>query len=57
MKEEKNYDLIWKILNKNGCFVSDDISDNSAFYEFVKKKKFKYYILKLNNKYIGIVFK
>ena len=39
MKEEKkNYDLIWKILNKNGCFVSDDISDNSAFYEFVKKK-------------------
>ena len=25
-------------LNKNGCFVSDDISDNSAFYEFVKKK-------------------
>ena len=36
---EKNYELIWKILRKNGCFVSDDISDNSAFYEFVISKK------------------
>ena len=54
---KKNYNLIWKILNKNGCFISDDISDNSAFYEFVTKKKLKYYILKFNRKYIGIVYK
>ena len=54
---KKNYDLIWKILKKNGCFVSDDISDNSAFYEFVNSKKANYYILNLSTKYIGIVFK
>ena len=57
MGRKKNYDLIWKILSKNGCFISDDISDNSAFYEFVTIKKINYHILKLDNKYIGIVFK
>ena len=31
----KNYKLIWSMLNKKGCFVSDDISDNSAFFDFV----------------------
>lgn len=54
---KKNYDLIWKILNKNGCFISDDISDNSAFYEFILSKKLKYYILELNNKFVGVIFK
>lgn len=54
----KNYDLIWKILNKRGCFISDDISDNSAFYDFIKKKKINFfYILKFKNKHIGIVYK
>ena len=55
--EEKNYKLIWEILNKNGCFVSDDIADNFAFYQFVNSKKLKYYVLDFNNKFIGIVFK
>ena len=54
---KKNYNLIWEILNKNGCFVSDDISDNFAFYHFVTSKKLKYYVLDYNNKFIGIVFK
>ena len=54
---KNNYDLIWKILKKNGCFVSDDISDNSAFYEFIHLKKVKFYILKLENKFVGVVFK
>jgi len=54
---KKNYDLIWKILKKNGCFISDDISDNSAFYEFVKLKKTNYHILKIGSKYVGVVFK
>ena len=53
----KNYKLIWDILNKNGCFVSDDISDNSAFYDFVVSKKLNYHILCFDNKYIGIIFK
>lgn len=53
----KNYKLIWKILKKNGCFISDDISDNSAFYEFVTLKKLNYHILSLNSKYVGIIFK
>ena len=54
---KKNYDLIWQILKKKGCFVSDDISDNSAFYEFVVSKKIKYYIIKSSSKYVGVVFK
>lgn len=54
---KKNYELIWKILRKNGCFISDDISDNSAFYEFVILKKVNYFIIKFKTKYIGIVFK
>ena len=54
---KKNYLLIWKILKKNGCFISDDISDNAAFYEFINSKKIKYFILKKGSKYIGIAFK
>lgn len=54
---KKNYDLIWKLLDKNGCFISDDISDNSAFYEFISLKKLKFYSLKLNNKFVGVIFK
>mgnify|MGYP005990917783 CR=1 FL=1 len=54
---KKNYLLIWKILKKNGCFISDDISDNAAFYEFINSKKIKYFILKKESKYIGIAFK
>jgi predicted O-methyltransferase YrrM len=54
---KKNYKLIWKILSKNGCFVSDDISDNFAFYEFVTSKKLNCYVLDFKSKYIGIVFK
>ena len=54
---KKNYKIIWKILNKNGCFISDDISDNSAFYEFVKINKLNYYILQFKDKYVGVVIK
>lgn len=54
---KKNYELVWNILKKNGCFVSDDISDNSAFYEFIKSKKINYFIIKSSSKYVGIVFK
>lgn len=54
---KKNYELIWHILKKKGCFVSDDISDNSAFYEFVTSKKKNYFIIKSSSKYVGIVFK
>ena len=54
---KKNYLLIWKLLKKNGCFISDDISDNAAFYEFIKSKKIKHYILQTGSKYVGIIFK
>lgn len=54
---KKNYKLIWKILNKRGCFISDDISDNSAFYEFVVFNKLNYYVLKFKDKYVGVVIK
>ncbi len=54
---KKNYKLIWKILSKRGCFISDDISDNSAFYEFVIFNKLNYHILKFKDKYVGVVIK
>lgn len=54
----KNYELIWKMLNKKGWFISDDISDNSAFENFVKKFKIrKYYVLQCDGKFVGIAIK
>ena len=31
----KNYPKLWKMLNKGGIFISDDISDNMSFLIFV----------------------
>ena len=58
---KKSYEILWNLLKKKGFFISDDISDNYAFINFVKKKKLiknkDYFILKFRNKYIGIAIK
>mgnify|MGYP001348129855 CR=1 FL=1 len=55
---KKNYEIIWKMLKKKGWFISDDISDNSAFESFVKNLKIKkYYVLQCDGKFVGIAIK
>ena len=58
---KRSYEILWFLLKKKGYFISDDISDNLAFLDFVRKKKLikkkNYYILKFKRKYIGIVKK
>ena len=52
-----SYSLLWESLKINGILISDDIEDNLAFYNFVNKKRIKYFFIKYNNKYIGIAKK
>lgn len=58
---KKSYEILWPLLKKGGFFISDDICDNYAFLDFVKKHKFienkNYFILKYIQKYIGIILK
>ena len=44
------YRKIWKILKKKGIFLSDDISDNTAFFDFCERKKRKPFVLKFNER-------
>lgn len=57
---KRSYKILWSLLKKGGYFISDDISDNSAFLDFVKKnliQRRNYYILRYKKKYIGIIKK
>lgn len=51
------YPIIWNNLNDNGWFISDDISDNSAFMEFCLDKNIDPIIIEYDNKYIGVIHK
>ena len=51
----RNLFLVWKHLSKDGIIICDDINDNFAFFHFVENIKKKYYVIKTNNKYIGIL--
>ena len=51
------YNKIWQNLNKNGILLSDDISDNLAFFHFCQKKKKKPFVIEFNKKYLGIAVK
>jgi predicted O-methyltransferase YrrM len=59
---DKNYDaklknllLVWKNINHNGVVICDDINDNHAFFDFTKLIKKKFYVIKTDNKYVGIL--
>ena len=52
-----SYSELYKILKKDGMFISDDIGDNYAFKNFVTNKKIKFYIVKQNKKYQGLFIK
>jgi predicted O-methyltransferase YrrM len=51
------YKKIWIALRKGGILISDDISDNLAFFNFTKTVKTKTYIVKYKNKFLGIAIK
>lgn len=49
------YPLLWKHLNSNGIFISDDINDNIAFQEFSEELGIEPIIVAFEDKYIGII--
>ena len=51
------YNILWNNLNKGGFFISDDISDNKAFIDFVDKFNLNPSIILFKNKYIGLIIK
>ena len=52
-----SYKRLWKRLENNGYLLSDDISDNMAFYDFCKKLNLTPKIFKINNRYTGLLKK
>jgi len=51
------YPLLWKRIEKNGFFISDDIGDNSAFMDWVNQNKLETVIVGFEGKYVGVVKK
>lgn len=51
------FPLLWKALDLDGLFISDDIQDNLYFAEFVKAKSIPYCVIKSGDKYVGIMRK
>jgi len=48
------YPLLWKALTPGGVFISDDIQDNMAFAEFVKKHHLTFAVTEYQGKYVGL---
>ena len=53
----RSYKKLYKQLNKNGIFISDDINDNLAFKHFVEKKKLRFNTIKFKERFLGIIIK
>ena len=51
------YPKLWESLNEKGIFISDDISDNRAFEDFVNQINKNPYIIQYNDQYLGIIIK
>lgn len=51
------YPILWESLKPKGLFISDDIQDNLYFYEFVKGKSLKFAIVKIEEKFVGLILK
>lgn len=51
------YPVLWEKLKPGGCFMSDDISDNSAFMDYCIRNGFDPLIIRYDKKYAGIIFK
>lgn len=53
----RSYKKLFKSLNKTGIFISDDINDNLAFKDFVTKNNLRFYTIKYEDRYLGVVIK
>lgn len=51
------YPLLWNALRQGGWFISDDISDNFAFRDFVTSTGVQPVVIKFGDKYAGIIIK
>lgn len=51
------FPILWKALNSNGLFISDDIQDNLYFSYFVEKNFLKFAVVEFEGKYIGLIRK
>lgn len=51
------YKSIWPHIKKNGLLISDDVKDNYAFFDFARLINKKYYLIKNNKKYSGLIIK
>ncbi|MFV0207704.1 class I SAM-dependent methyltransferase [Empedobacter falsenii] len=51
------YNTIWPKVKAKGVFMSDDISDNSAFMDFCIKKNLKPIIVSFDDKFAGLIIK
>lgn len=53
----KIFNTVYPLIKENGFMIVDDINDNMAFHKFCDFFLVKPIIVKLNNKYIGIIKK
>lgn len=51
------YKKIWPNIKKKGLLISDDVKDNYAFFDFARLINKKYYLIKNNKKYSGLIIK
>lgn len=51
------YPVLWGKLKKGGCFMSDDISDNSAFMDYCREFGHEPLVVGFDQKYAGVIFK
>lgn len=51
------YKKIWPYIKKKGLLISDDVKDNYAFIDFARLVNKKYYLIKNDKKYSGIIIK
>ena len=51
------YKKIWPYIKKKGLLISDDVKDNYAFFDFARLVNKKYYLIKNDKKYSGIIIK
>jgi len=52
-----SYPLIWKSLRPGGVLISDDISDNTAFFRFSEDIGVKPIVIALDDKFAGVLVK
>ena len=52
-----SFPKLYRYLNNGGVFISDDIQDNLYFADFVTKLNLEFYVIKFENKFVGIFFK